>query len=139
MTWAAIAGGALRLKQSKTKTELVIPIHPALKKALTAVRPQHPAAIIAGDKGQAISPVYFGHLMASAIEDAGLPKECILHGLRKTAGRLLAEAGAQVAPITGHRTERMTAEYSRDANQEKLARASVLKWGKVKRQNKPGK
>lgn len=93
-------------------------------------------ASIASDKGNALSPVYFGHLMASAIEDAGLPPDCVLHGLRKTAGRLLAEAGAQVAPITGHRTERMTAEYSRDANQKKLAEASVLKWGKLSKRNK---
>ena len=47
--------------------------------------------------------------------------------------------GKRVAPITGHRTERMTAEYSRDASQEKLARASVLKWSKVGKRNKAGK
>jgi integrase len=138
LKWSSIAGNAFRLKQQKTKTDLAIPIHPALKEALAAVRPRHEAAIIAGDKGQRISPVYFGHVMAAAIEAAGLPQECILHGLRKTAGRLLAEAGAQVAPITGHKTERMTAEYSRDANQEKLARASVLKWSKTAARNKPG-
>jgi integrase len=138
LKWSTIAGNAFRLKQQKTKTDVVIPIHRALKEALAAVRPRHEAAIIASDKGQAISPVYFGHLIADAIEKAGLPKDCVLHGLRKTAGRLLAEAGAQVAPITGHRTERMTAEYSRDANQEKLARASVLKWSKVKPKNKKG-
>lgn len=139
LKWSSIAGNAFRLKQQKTKTDVVIPIHPELREALAAVRPRHEAAIIAGDKGQKISPVYFGHLIAAAIEKAGLPEACILHGLRKTAGRLLAEAGAQVAPITGHRTERMTAEYSRDANQEKLARASVLKWGKVGRKNKAGR
>ena len=76
-------------------------------------------------------------MMARAIGAAGLPDACILHGLRKTAGRLLAEAGAQVALITGHRTERMTAEYSRDASQENLGRASVLKWAKVGKKNKP--
>ena len=139
LKWSSIAGNAFRLKQQKTKTDVVIPIHPALRDALAAVRPRHEAAIISGDKGQKISPVYFGHLIAAAIDAAGLPKACILHGLRKTAGRLLAEAGAQVAPITGHRTERMTAEYSRDANQEKLARASVLKWSKSGAKNKSRK
>jgi hypothetical protein len=48
----------------------------------------------------------------------------------------LAEAGAKVAPITGHKTERMTAEYSRDAEQEKLARHSVLAWGRASKKNK---
>lgn len=142
LTWKSIAGEAFRLKQGKTGTGVVIPIHPELKKALAAVYPRHEAAIIAGDKGQKLSPVYFGHLMAAAIDDAGLtrgPKGCLLHGLRKTAGRQLAEAGALVAPITGHRTERMTAEYSRDANQEKLARSSVLKWARAGKRNKARK
>jgi integrase len=136
LKWSAIAGGAFRIKQSKTGTGVVIPIHPELKDALAAVHPRHEAAIIASTTGKAIGAVYFGHLMASAIEAAGLPDECILHGLRKTAGRLLAEAGAKVAPITGHRTERMTAEYSRDADQEKLARASVLKWSRAAKRAK---
>jgi len=35
------------------------------------------------------------------------------------------EAGALVAPFTSHLTERMTAEYFRDANQEILARESA--------------
>jgi integrase len=139
LKWADIAGGVLRVKQNKTKVDQVIPIHPELKTALAAVQPRHPKAIIATEKGEPLSPVYFGHQMADAIEKAGLPQGCILHGLRKTAGRLLAEAGAQVAPITGHLTERMTAEYSRDADQAKLARASVLKWGKVGKRNKRGK
>jgi integrase len=139
LKWSSIAGGYFRLKQQKTKTDLVIPTHPALKEALAAVHPRHEAAIIAGDRGQEISPVYFGHLVAAAIDLAGLPTDCILHGLRKTTGRLLAEAGAGVAPITGHRTERMTAEYSRDASQEKLAQASVLKWSKTGKKNKAGR
>lgn len=138
LKWSSIAGNAFRLKQGKTKTDLVIPIHPDLKEALAAVHPRHEAAIISGNKGQAISPVYFGHLIAAAIEEAGLPEGCILHGLRKTAGRKLAEANAQVAPITGHRTERMTAEYSRDANQERLARVSMLKWAKSGKKNRHG-
>lgn len=136
MKWSDIAGGAIRLIQGKTATKLVIPIQSELSTALAAVHPRHESAILTGDKGQALSPVYFGHLMAAAIDDAGLPKACVLHGLRKTAGRLLAEAGAQVAPITGHRTERMTAEYSRDADQEKMARASVIKWDEMTKRNK---
>lgn len=141
LTWKSIAGEAFRLKQGKTGTDVVIPIHPELKKALAAVHPRHEKAILASDKGEKLSPVYFGHLMAAAVDEAGLtrgPNGCLLHGLRKTAGRLLAEAGALVAPITGHRTERMTAEYSRDANQEKLARTSVLKWAKAGKKNKSG-
>lgn len=142
LRWSSIAGGCFRLQQGKTKTDVAIPIHPELKVALAAVHPRHEKAILASDKGERLSPVYFGHCIAAAIDKAGLPRGargCLLHGLRKTTGRQLAEAGQKVAPITGHKTERMTAEYSRDAEQEKLARRSVLAWGKATKKNKARK
>ena len=135
LKWSSIAGGAFKLVQRKTGEPMDIPIHAELKPILAAVRPRREAAILTGRQGTALNDVYFGAIMAAAIEKAGLPDDCVLHGLRKTTGRKLAEAGAKVAPITGHRTERMTAEYSRDASQAKLARASILKWEGRKRKN----
>ena len=44
---------------------------------------------------------------AEAIDQAELPEECVLHGLRKTAARMLAEAGCSVREImsvTGHKS-----------------------------------
>jgi hypothetical protein len=45
-----------------------------------------------------VSPWFVG-----AIEEAGLPDTCVLHGLRKTSARMLAEAGrsAQIMSVTG--------------------------------------
>jgi integrase len=54
----------------------------------------------------------------------------VLHGLRKTAARKLAEAGAteeQIKPIAGHTTSAMVAHYVKGANQRKLAKAAILK------------
>ena len=75
-------------------------------------------------------PVYFGAWFAEAIEKAGLPDDIVLHGLRKTAARRLAEAGCseeQIKAVTGHTTSRMVAHYTKGANQLKLATAAILK------------
>ena len=64
-----------------------------------------------------MSPVYFGHKMADAIRSAGLPDDCVLHGLRKTTARILRELGVEASSMTGHLSAQMEREYARDAEQ----------------------
>lgn len=136
LSYASIAGGILRLTQSKTGKSLSIPIHPELRKALPAIYPNDDTPILAKHARKPLNPVYFGHLMAAAIEAAGLPDECVLHGLRKSAAVALIEAGCtphQAAAVTGHASIRMLEEYARDRDQAKLGRDAMEKWEKVKR------
>lgn len=128
LKWSSIAGDAIHLVQRKTGEPMAIKIHRDLKVALAAVHPRHEAAILTGAQGGALSDVYFGHIMARAIGDAGLPDACVLHGLRKTGAAKVKEFGGDVGSVTGHRSPHMVAEYSRDANQAKLNAASILKW-----------
>jgi integrase len=68
--------------------------------------------------------------MGDAIRAAGLPARCVSHGLRKAAARRLAEAGCsekQIAAVTGHRTLKEVARYTRAADQERLAAQAVDK------------
>ena len=97
LQWQNIAGDAFKLTQGKTGTVLVIPLHPELKKALAAVHPR--AETILAKRGRPLSPIYFGHLMADAIEAAGLDVKCVLHGLRKSAAVALIDAGEQGAGL----------------------------------------
>jgi integrase len=126
MKWLAIAGSALHVQQNKTGTTLEIHIHPDLLEALAKVHPRKDEAIIIGAAGHALHPVTFGKIMADAIEKAGLPKECVLHGLRKTGARIVAETGGNVAAITGHLSAAMVAEYSRDADQKRMSKWCAL-------------
>ena len=131
ISWASIAGDVIRVKQSKTGVDLEVPIHPELAKALAAVNPRRAAAILTGSAGTKLNPIYFGHLMARAIKEVGLPAECVLHGLRKTAARTLIEAGCtkrQARAITGQRTDAMIDHYSRDADQKHLSRQAMERW-----------
>lgn len=129
MTWADYdaTAGTIRLKQMKTGTELLIPVHPALRDALDAW-PRNHVAILANSEGRGTSIHGFGGFMADAISRAGLPSRCVLHGLRKAAARRLAEAGCstlQIMSITGHKTLKEIERYTAAAQQEPMAREAI--------------
>lgn len=66
----------------------------------------------------------------SFLARAGLPLDCKPHGLRKAAGRLLAEAGAtskMIMAILGHTTLAEAERYCEEAEQAGLAVAAVIK------------
>ena len=67
-------------------------------------------------------------LIAAAVKAAGLPKECVAHGLRKAALRRLAEHGStskQIQAVSGHRTLNEIERYTERADQQRLARAAI--------------
>ncbi|MCH7544708.1 MAG: tyrosine-type recombinase/integrase, partial [Proteobacteria bacterium] len=58
------------------------------------------------------------------------------HGLRYTAATKLAEAGCsnkEIASITGHKSLAMIEKYTRDADQERLSGAAILRWENASR------
>lgn len=133
MKWTDIAGNKILVKQQKTGTVISLPIHPALAEAISAA-PRRAETILTGAGGGPLNPIYFGHIMASAIAGAGLPDECVLHGLRKTAARIVAETGGKVGALTGHLSGQMEREYSRRADQSENAEAAVLNWSRKRPQ-----
>ena len=67
-------------------------------------------------------------MVSDAIRDAGLPRRCELHGLRKAAARRLAEAGcsaSEIVAITGQKTLAEVERYTRAAGQDQLARPAI--------------
>jgi Site-specific recombinase XerD len=66
--------------------------------------------------------------MRKAAKQAGLPPECVAHGLRKALLRRLAEHGAtvsQIQAVSGHRTLGEVERYTKQAEQQRLARAAI--------------
>jgi integrase len=121
--------GTIRVVQGKTGEEVWIPEHRELTAELSRGVAGH-MSLLTTTQGKAFDPVYFGAWFADAIEAAGLPEDCVLHGLRKTAARLLAEAGCseeEIKAITGHTTSRMVAHYTKAADKKKRASAAILK------------
>lgn len=82
-----------------------------------------------GDKdGRPINRRTLTVLISAATKAAGLPAECVAHGLRKAALRRLAEHGAtskEMQAVSGHRTLAEIERYTRQADQRRLARAAI--------------
>ena len=127
-----IVNGCIRVSQDKarkgTTNELMIPIHPALARALRAgpvVGMQH---IITDARGRPLRGL--SELIERAVKIAGLPPHCVAHGLRKAALRRLAEHGSttkEIAAISGHRSLKEIERYTARADQARLAQAAVDK------------
>jgi integrase len=61
---------------------------------------------------------------------AGLPDECVPHGLRKALLRRLAESGGtakELQSISGHATLKEVERYTAAADQKKLSQAAMNK------------
>jgi integrase len=131
MTRAHCKGGAIRVMQQKTtdgrtNEELWIPLHRDLAAEL-ALGTEHMSLLIKAH-GAAFDSNSLGIWFADAIEQAGLPDACVMHGLRKTAARRLAEAGCsahQIASITGHKSLAEIERYTKAADQKRMATAAI--------------
>lgn len=131
MTWAAYDGAAIRLRQAKTGTPLVIPAHPALKAELDAWKADRTGLhILHSPRTGAWTPPHLSREMKAALERIGLPTRLNVHGLRKAAARRLAEAGCsahEIAAVTGHLSLSMVQHYTRSADQHRMAGAAILR------------
>jgi enterobacteria phage integrase len=134
MQWSAYDGNGIAVVQEKTGAPLWIPAHPLLKGILDATERVGPT-ILAGVHRERYTRESFGNFMADAIAAAGLSTQCRLHGLRKSAGRCLAEAGAttrMIMAILGHKSIKEAEHYTREVEQRKLATAGIEQWARPK-------
>lgn len=136
MTRADVAGGKIRVVPFKTGTKVLVPIHRDLKPILDA-SPLGRMYLIETERGGPFSVAGYGNWSRDPHRAAELPDECVTHGLRKAAGRLLAEAGAstkQIMAVLGLKSIELAELYTRDAEQEQLAEGGMSVWeGKATR------
>lgn len=85
-----VSGETIWVVQQKIG-KLAIPLHRELLAAFAAANRDH-VTIINTAYGKPFTVDGFSQWMLAAITAAGLPLECQPHGLRKAAGRRLAEA-----------------------------------------------
>jgi enterobacteria phage integrase len=141
MTWADISGGIIRVVQQKTGAKLSIPLHRNLLAILTATERKH-VAILCSQYGKPFTVHGFSDWLRRAISAAG-PLECQPHGLRKAAGRRLAEAGCtanEIMAVLSHKTLAEAERYTRAADQSRLASAAVTKLERTEsEQNRPNR
>jgi enterobacteria phage integrase len=129
MTWADVSERTIRVVQQKTGRKLTIPLHHELLTVLAGAE-RECAMIINTDYGRPFTVDGFSQWLRVAITAAGLPLECQPHGLRKAAGRRLAEAGCsahEIMAVLGHKTLSEAERYTREADQTRLATEAMIK------------
>lgn len=132
-----VRGRAIQVRQVKTGTTLLIPLHPDL----TALIPpdRNRLTFLMTDEGASARPYTpngFYMRFATWCEAAGLPPGLSPHGLRKAAARRMAEAGCtahQIASVTGHKTLAEVQRYTTAADQVRLAEAAILRIGRPRK------
>ena len=123
------ADNHLHFNQQKTGKGMALLVHANWAESMAAYLPTHKAStLIAGREGKPIHQFTMAAIFRDAKRAAGVPGDCVLHGLRKTTARILAELGMKSTPVTGHVTRAMQDEYERDANQKKMGSAAILSW-----------
>ena len=130
MTRADVAGGVIRIVQAKTGNKAVVPVHRDLAPILDA-SPIGRLYLVETRDGRPFSVAGYGNWLRTTHRAAALPDDCVTHGLRKAAGRLLAEAGAstkQIMAVLGLRSLSLAELYTRDAEQEHLAADGMSAW-----------
>ena len=123
-----IEAGMLRVRQQKTRADLLVPVHSKLHETLSASTTGHLSFIVTRD-GRPRSLGSFSNWFKDACVVAGVG-HCSAHGLRKAAARRLAEAGCtpnEISAITGHRSLSEVARYTRAADQKRLATVAMAK------------
>jgi integrase len=126
-----VRGDLISVRQRKTGTPLLIPMHPALQAAIEATPSGH-LTFLATAFGRARTANGFGTWFRECCNAAGLANGTSAHGLRKAACRRLAEAGCsanEIKAISGHASLREVERYTKAADQERMARAAMKRLG----------
>ena len=128
MQWRHIRDGLISVAQTKTGERLAIPIHRDLAAVLERIPRGHMTIVHTG-RGTGYTQSGFKSYFRKELARLGLAG-LQFHGLRHTAGKLLAEAGCtdrEIMAILGHRTGSMVSRYTRSAEQKRLAKAAIIK------------
>jgi integrase len=115
MGWQHLVGDSIKVKQSKTGADLLIPIHAELRLVLQNLARTNLTFLVT-ERGSPFSTHSFGGWFKKECKLAGLP-HCSAHGLRKSASRRLAEAGCSASQIAAE-----VSNYTKAADQKLLAR-----------------
>ena len=129
ITWTQIDHESVDYTRHKSKVPVQIGIAAELRKALDAAPREH-VTVINTEFGKPFTIDGFSGFMRDAIRAAGLPLDCKPHGLRKTLGRLLADAEASshdIMAALGHTTLTQAEKYTREADRRRGGKRAVLR------------
>jgi integrase len=116
--------GTLSLRRQKTKVPFDVPVMPALQEAIDAMPLGEHLAFLVTAQGKPFTAAGFGNWFREVCNEAGLPKRCTSHGLRKAAATRLADRGATTTQLMawfGWKTASEAERYTRNADRKHAA------------------
>lgn len=123
MGWQHVRGGFLTIRQSKTGTEVAIPVTGRFADVLGAVKRENMTFLMTA-YGKPFTDAGFTNWFRDMVKDAGLPLGLSPHGLRKAACVRLADAGrsaTEIMAISGHKSLSEVQVYVEAANRKRAA------------------
>lgn len=129
ITWPQLDDGVASYARSKTGVAVQVGIADELNKVL-AEWPRSHVTVINTAYGKPFTVDGYSRFMRDAMDAANLPIDCKPHGLRKTLGRRLADAGAtahEIMAALGHTTLAEAERYTREADRRRGGRAAIQK------------
>ena len=141
MKWDQYDGTHITVMQKKTKRVLKLPVHPILKAELDAAKAEEPRITKGGTRvkspyillnfhGDPWTAVSLTQAIKQHCKKVGITGRC-LHGLRKTTAAKLAELGCTphlIGAVTGHASLRELQNYTREADQVRMAEEAMGRW-----------
>jgi integrase len=119
-----VRNGTLSLQRQKTKVPFDVPVMPELQVAINAMPATDNLIFLVTARGSPFSAAGFGNWFRQACNEAGLPKRCTSHGLRKAAATRLADRGATTTQLMawfGWKTASEAERYTRNADRKHAA------------------
>jgi enterobacteria phage integrase len=135
ITWAQVDSDGVRYRRSKTGVAVDSEMPDELRAALDATPRTH-VTVINTEFGRPFTVNGFSGFMRDAMTAAGLQLDCKPHGLRKSLGADMADAGASAHDIMaklGHTTLKQAENYTRAADRKRGARRAGEKLAEYKK------
>jgi integrase len=131
MKWSDYDGRSIRVIQKKTGTLVDVRIHKELARVL-AEAPRKHANILLDKFGTPYVDTSLTHAFLKRLRAVGIDDgQYTLHGLRKTAGVALAEAGCtetEIMRVLGHTKADQAHAYCADADKLRITDSAMAKW-----------
>lgn len=139
-TWMQADAEDFEYTRRKTGVPVLVEKADSLRQALAALPRKH-VCILTTEYGKPFTVDGFSGWLRAAITSAGIADlSCQPHGLRKTFGRLLADAGATAHDIMaamGHLTLAEAERYTREADRRRGGRRAIVKLEDHKANRRP--
>ena len=119
-----VRNGTLSLRRQKTKVAFDVTVMPMLQKAIDAMSPSDHLTFLVTAQGKPFTAAGFGNWFREVCNEAGLPKRCTSHGLRKAAATRAADRGATTTMLTswfGWKTASEAERYTRNADRKRAS------------------